>query len=69
MYAPEYKPKKCPRWHRLFRRFKWFGHYCCWCMPIKFESVTLPVIKAKLPKLDLQNLANVMPLTIERIEE
>ena len=69
MFAPEFTHKKCPWWHKLFRRFKWFRHYCRRCTPIKFESVTLPIIKAKLPRLNLQDLTNVMPLTIERNED
>ena len=62
MFAPEFTYKKCPWWHRLFRRFKWFRRYCHWCTPIEFKSVTLPVIWNDMPTLYLKAMANVMPL-------
>ena len=62
MFAPPQTHHKCPLWHRLFRKFKWFKYFCRWCTPIEFKSVKLPIIKAELPSLDLQGMANVMPL-------
>lgn len=59
MFIPDLPIHKCPLWHRLFRKFKWFR---CWCAPIEFKSVTLPIIKAELPALDLQTIANVQLL-------
>jgi hypothetical protein len=60
MFAPEFIYKKCPWWHKLFRRFKWFK---CWkCVPIKFKGVRLPVIPV-LSTLDLEEIAKVQPLT------
>lgn len=61
MFAPEFTYKKCPWWHKLFKRFTWFK---CWrCGHIKFTSVKLPIINAEMPSLNLELLAGVQPLT------
>jgi len=59
MFAPPQEYKKCPWWHKLFRRFRWFR---CRCGPIEFKSITLPIIDVNLPSLDLDSLADVQPL-------
>jgi len=64
MFAPEckYRHKKCPCWHKLFRRFKWFRYFCRWCTPIEFKSVRFPIINAKLPLLYLEEIAKIQPM-------
>ena len=60
MFAPEFTHKKCPWWHKLFRRFKWFK---CWrCCLIEFKGMKLPFIATLMPTLDLGEIANIQPL-------
>ena len=60
MFAPKVITKKCPWWHKLFKRLPWFK--CCLCVPIKFKGVRLPTIPMVLPTLDIKEIATIQPL-------
>lgn len=61
MFAPQLIYKKCPWWHKLFRRFKWFKCWRC-CCSIKFKGVRLPIIPMLMPTWVLEEIANIQPL-------